>query len=108
MRNQAVFAVWVTFWHIPITNLNQLFTAMIATYLSQKNICAVLGLLMAFTIVWKAKTEASSYTQDHTARFETTKPTKSIGQSEGVYHLNQKTIKPEISSEMLELRPVKS
>lgn len=81
---------------------------MIATYLSQKNICAVLGLLMAFTIVWKAKTEASSITQEHTARFENTKPTNTIGQNEDVYHIYLKTLKPENQTDLIDLRPVKS
>ncbi|MBB6326737.1 hypothetical protein FHS59_002365 [Algoriphagus iocasae] len=81
---------------------------MIATYLSQKNICAVLGLLMAFTIVWKAKTEASSYTQEHTARFENTKPTNTIGQKVDVYHISTEKLKPEIQFEDLDFRPVKS
>lgn len=81
---------------------------MIASYLSQKNICAALGLLMAFTIVWKAKTEASSYTDTHTARFENTKPTNSIGQRTDVYHIFSETLKPENQLEELEFRPVKS
>lgn len=81
---------------------------MIASYLSQKNICAALGLLMAFTIVWKAKTEASSYTDTHTARFENTKPTNTIGQRSDVYHISHETLKPENQEENLEFRPVKS
>ncbi len=81
---------------------------MIATYLSQKNICAVLGLLMAFTIVWKAKLEASSYTQEHTARFENTKPTNTIGQKVDVYHISTETLKPENQLEEMVFRPVKS
>lgn len=44
---------------------------------SQKNVCAALGLAMAITIVLKAKAE-TNITQ-HTARFETTKPTPQIG-----------------------------
>ena len=61
---------------------NQLFTAMKAILFTQKNVCAALGLLMALTIVWKAKTETSLAQQ--TARFEYTKPTStSIGEAKG-------------------------
>lgn len=81
---------------------------MIASYLSQKNICAALGLLMAFTIVWKAKTEASSYTERRTARFENTKPTNTIGQRSDVYNISLEKIKPETLEENLVFRPVKS
>lgn len=81
---------------------------MIATYLSQKNICALLGLLMAFTIVWKAKTEASSYSQKHTARFENTKPTKTIGQNREIYNLSSQKIMPENQIEVYGFRPEKS
>ncbi|MFC3416297.1 hypothetical protein [Algoriphagus hitonicola] len=44
---------------------------------TQKNVCAALGLAMAMTIVIKAKSEANL--AQHTARFETTKPTSQIG-----------------------------
>lgn len=44
---------------------------------SQKNICAALGIAMAITIVIKAKAETNL--EQHTARFETTKPTPQIG-----------------------------
>jgi hypothetical protein len=44
---------------------------------SQKNVCAALGFAMAITIVIKAKAETSL--AQHTARFETTKPTPQIG-----------------------------
>ena len=50
---------------------------MYTTIFTQKNICAALGLAMAFTIVLKAKSEAKL--AQHTARFETTKPTPQIG-----------------------------
>jgi hypothetical protein len=44
---------------------------------TQKNVCAALGLAMAFTIVLKAKSEAKLAQQ--TARFENPKPTPQIG-----------------------------
>lgn len=44
---------------------------------SQKNVCAALGFAMAITIVIKAKAETNI--AQHTARFETTKPTSQIG-----------------------------
>ena len=50
---------------------------MTTSFFSQKNVCAALGFAMAITIVLKAKAE-SSHSQ-HTARFETTKPTPQIG-----------------------------
>lgn len=53
--------------------MNQLITIMLPTLLSQKNICAALGLLMAITIVWKATVETKQAKQ--TALIEYTKPT---------------------------------
>jgi hypothetical protein len=53
------------------------FIAMKTSIFTQKNVCAALGLAMAFTIVLKAKSEAKFAQQ--TARFETTKPTPQIG-----------------------------
>ncbi|TDQ17211.1 hypothetical protein DFQ04_1863 [Algoriphagus boseongensis] len=50
---------------------------MITSIFTQKNVCAALGIAMAFTIVLKAKSEAKL--AQHTARFETTKPTPQIG-----------------------------
>ncbi|MCS5490691.1 MULTISPECIES: hypothetical protein [Algoriphagus] len=47
------------------------------TFFTQKNICAALGFAMALTIVIKAKVEADQL--QHTARFETTKPTPQVG-----------------------------
>lgn len=50
---------------------------MITSLVSQKNICAALGLVMAFTIVWKAKVETSL--AKHTALIEYTEPTYNTG-----------------------------
>lgn len=47
--------------------------------LTQKSICAFLGLMMAFTIVWKANLEMKEIkSEEVTARIENTKPTTSI------------------------------
>lgn len=47
--------------------------------LTQKSICAFLGLMMAFTIVWKANLEMKQMESENvTARIENTKPTISI------------------------------
>ncbi|PZX57844.1 hypothetical protein [Algoriphagus chordae] len=50
---------------------------MISSLFSQKNICAALGLAMAFTIVWKAKVETKL--AQHTALIEYTEPTYNTG-----------------------------
>jgi hypothetical protein len=70
------FLSLVAFWHIHyIRKQTNRITAMTTSFFSQKNVCAALGFAMALTIVLKAKAE-SSHSQ-HTARFETTKPTTS-------------------------------
>ncbi len=46
---------------------------------THKNICAALGLLMAFTIILKANQETKLAKQ--TARFEYTKPTTEVGEN---------------------------
>jgi ferric iron reductase protein FhuF len=72
------FLSLVAFWHIHyIRKQTNRITAMTTSFFSQKNVCAALGFAMALTIVLKAKAE-SSHSQ-HTARFETTKPTPQIG-----------------------------
>jgi len=48
---------------------------MTTSLFSQKNVCAALGLVMAITIVWKAKVETNLASQ--TALIEYTKPTGS-------------------------------
>ncbi|WP_339866866.1 hypothetical protein [uncultured Algoriphagus sp.] len=50
---------------------------MITSLFSQKNICAALGFVMAFTIVWKAKVETNI--AKHTALIEYTEPTYNTG-----------------------------
>lgn len=50
---------------------------MITSLVSQKNICAALGFVMAITIVWKAKVETN--TAQHTALIEYTEPTYNTG-----------------------------
>lgn len=60
-----------------IRTQTNIITAMTTAIFSQKNVCAVLGLAMAITIVIKAKAETNIAQQ--TARFETTKPTPQIG-----------------------------
>lgn len=67
------FSCLVAFWHIQSIQKQ---TNMITAIFSQKNVCAALGLAMAITIVIKAKAETSL--AQHTARFETTKPTPEI------------------------------
>lgn len=48
-------------------------------FLTQKSICAFLGLMMAFTIVWKANQEMKEMkSEEATARIENTKPTISF------------------------------
>ena len=51
---------------------------MLSTLLSQKNICAASGFLMAITIVWKAAVETKQAKQ--TALIEYTKPTYTSGE----------------------------
>lgn len=50
---------------------------MITSLFSQKNICAALAFVMAFTIVWKAKVETNL--ARHTALIEYTEPTYNTG-----------------------------
>ena len=50
---------------------------MITSLVSQKNIYAALGFLMAITIVWKAKVETNL--AQHTALIEYTEPTYNTG-----------------------------
>lgn len=45
--------------------------------ITQKNICAFLGIVMAVTIVWKANVEQKILKK--TAQFEITKPTNYLG-----------------------------
>ena len=45
--------------------------------ITQKNICAFLGLIMAVTIVWKANVEQKMIKK--TAQFEIPKPTNYLG-----------------------------
>ncbi len=59
---------WVVFWLIVIIEIEPTITAMITSLFSQKNVCAALGLMMAITIVWKAKVETNLI--QHTARIE--------------------------------------
>lgn len=54
---------------------------MTTSLFSQKNVCAALGLVMAITIVWKAKVETNLAKQ--TALIEYTKPTSNIGKVMG-------------------------
>lgn len=52
---------------------------MITSLVTQKNICAALGFVMAITIVWKAKVETNI--AKHTALIEYTEPTYNTGMS---------------------------
>lgn len=81
----------VTFWHIPyLRKQTNIITAMTTSFFSQKNVCAALGFAMAITIILKAKAE-SNHVQ-HTARFETTKPTPQIG-----FNSNQEVELPQVN-----------
>jgi hypothetical protein len=50
---------------------------MITSLFSQKNICAAIGLVMAITIVWKAKEEINL--SQRTALIEYSEPTHNTG-----------------------------
>lgn len=80
--------------------LNQLITAMITSLLTQKNICAALGFIMAITIVLKANHETKLTKQ--TAQFEYAKPTSESGKLSSLQRLVEKMQQKNKSNEAID------